>query len=386
VRDLSQQKRREEENARLAAIIRSSGDAIISKDLHGVITAWNRGAETLYGYTAAEAIGTRLEDLIVPPDRLDEIEQVTNSVLSGAPAAFETQRVRKDGHVIDVSLRAFPIRNLAGEVVGVSTSAHDVTARRRREELDRRDAEARLWRARVKLALEENRFMLWGQPVVDVKTGVIHHHELLLRMDLDGDVITPGHFLPHAESCELITEIDRWAVREGLAFARDLPVAINLSARSLSNLALMKDITAALASPGVAGNVTFEITETAAVADIDAAKSLVNQLIALGCGVALDDFGTGYGSFTYLEHLPVTQLKIDMSFVRALSCKPGDQRLVRSIVAVARNFDMKTVAEGVEDAPTANLLRTLGVDLVQGYYIGYPAQMRGAGRLTASRA
>jgi EAL domain-containing protein (putative c-di-GMP-specific phosphodiesterase class I) len=148
----------------------------------------------------------------------------------------------------------------------------------------------------------------------------------------------------------------------------------------------MKDITAALASPGVAGNVTFEITETAAVADIDAAKSLVNQLIALGCGVALDDFGTGYGSFTYLEHLPVTQLKIDMSFVRALSCKPGDQRLVRSIVAVARNFDMKTVAEGVENAQTANLLRTLGVDLVQGYYIGYPAQMRRAGRLTSSRA
>ncbi len=130
-----------------------------------------------------------------------------------------------------------------------------------------------------------------------------------------------------------------------------MPVAINLSGRSLGNAAVMQEIRAALSSPETARNVIFEITETAAVADMVAAKSLVNELAALGCGVALDDFGTGYGSFTYLEHLPVTELKIDMSFVRALASQPNDQRLVRSLIAVARNFEMKTVAEGVEDAP-----------------------------------
>jgi PAS domain S-box-containing protein len=380
LRDISEQRRREEENERLAAIVRSSADAILSKNLQGIITAWNRGAESLYGYTAAEAVGSPLADLIVPANRRGEIEEVTNSVLSGIPAAFETQRVRKDGHVIDVSLRAFPIRNLAGEVVGVSTCAHDITDRKQREELDRRDREGRLWRGRVKAALEEDRFMFWGQPVVDVRTGAIHHHELLLRMDLDGDVVTPNHFLPHAETSDLMAEIDRWAVGEGLAFARDVPVAINLSGRSFGNAAVMREIRAALTSPALARNVIFEITETAAVADIGAAKGLVNELIELGCGVALDDFGTGYGSFTYLEHLHVTELKIDMSFVRALADNPDDQRLVRSLIGVARNFEMKTVAEGVEDAQTANLLRTLGVDFVQGYYIGYPAQMTAAGR------
>ena len=119
----------------------------------------------------------------------------------------------------------------------------------------------------------------------------------------------------------------------------------------------------------------FEITETAAVENLDAAHELVQELTSLGFGVALDDFGTGYGTFSYLQHLPVTELKIDIDFVRALTQDPTDQRLVKSIISVAQNFDMKTVAEGVEDQATLDLLRTLGVDFVQGYYIGYPAEM-----------
>jgi EAL domain-containing protein (putative c-di-GMP-specific phosphodiesterase class I) len=121
--------------------------------------------------------------------------------------------------------------------------------------------------------------------------------------------------------------------------------------------------------------VIFEITETAAVENLDAAHELVEELISLGFGVALDDFGTGYGSFTYLKHLPVTELKIDIDFVRGLTQDPTDQRLVKSIISVARNFEMKTVAEGVEDQATLDLLHTLGVDFVQGYHIGYPAQL-----------
>jgi EAL domain-containing protein (putative c-di-GMP-specific phosphodiesterase class I) len=121
--------------------------------------------------------------------------------------------------------------------------------------------------------------------------------------------------------------------------------------------------------------VIFEITETAAVENLEAAREFVEELTALGFGVALDDFGTGYGSFTYLKHLPVTELKIDIDFVRGLTQDPTDQRLVKSIISVAQNFDMKTVAEGVEDQASLDLLRTLGVDFVQGYYIGYPAEM-----------
>jgi PAS domain S-box-containing protein len=384
LRDISEHRRREEENSRLAAIVRSSEDAILSKNLSGVITAWNRGAELLYGYSAAEAVGHRLRDLIVPDERVGELKRVMETVLAGEPAAFETERVHKSGQTIHISLRAFPIRNLAGEVVGASTMAHDISERKRREERDRRDEEGRMWRARIETALEKGHFMFWGQPVIDARTGAVHHHELLLRMDLDGDVITPNHFLPHAENSELITEIDRWAIREGLTFARTMRVAINLSARSLEHAELISEIKAALTDSELARNVIFEITETAAVADLDAARDLVRDLVSLGCGVALDDFGTGYGSFTYLEHLPVTELKIDMSFVRALAADPNDQRLVRSMVAVAKNFSMKTVAEGVEDEVTAHVLRTLGVDLLQGYHLGYPAQMTSASRWPSS--
>ena len=375
LRDISDRRRREGENERLAAIVRSSDDAIISKGLDGIVTAWNGGAERLYGYTAEEAIGSPLVGMIVPAVLVHEMDALTNSVIAGESAALETQRRRKAGGLVDVALRAFAIRNLDGEIVGVCTSAHDVSERRRREEDERRDQEGRLWRSRVKTALAEGHLMFWGQPVVDAATGVTHHHELLLRMHLDGEVITPNHFLPPAENCELITEIDRFAVETGFEIAATVPVAINLSAKSLQDPLFITDIKKALGTRTLAQNVIFEITETAAVENLEAARGFVEELTALGFGVALDDFGTGYGSFTYLKHLPVTELKIDIDFVRGLAQDPTDQRLVKSIISVAQNFDMKTVAEGVEDQATLDLLRLLGVDFVQGYYIGHPAEM-----------
>ena len=237
---------------------------------------------------------------------------------------------------------------------------------------ERRDKEGRLWRDRIHTALTEGRFMYWGQPVIDAATGGIDHHELLLRMDLDGDVITPNHFLPHAEGSELMTEIDRWAIKTGFEIAATLPVAINLSARSLEDVSLIGDIKKALGSRALAGNVTFEITESAAIENLDAARELVEELTSLGFGVALDDFGTGYGSFTYLQQLPVTELKIDIDYVRALARDRTDQRLVKSIVSVARNFEMKTVAEGVEDQATSDLLRELRRRLPPGLPPGLP--------------
>ncbi|MEA2468365.1 MAG: hypothetical protein QOJ57_2491, partial [Thermoleophilaceae bacterium] len=242
VRDATELRRREEENARLAAIVRSTEDAILSKDRNGVLTAWNPGAEQLYGYSAAEAIGKPLTSLIVPPEGFEEVAAFTKAAMSGESAAIETQRRRKDGALIHVSLRAFPIHNLAGEIVGVSTIAHDITERLRREEQERKDEEGRLWRGRVQTALSEGHLMFWGQPVLDARTGHVHHHELLLRMDLDGDVITPNRFLPHAEDSDLITDIDRWAITEGIDFACTQRVAINLSAKSLQRPELIDDI------------------------------------------------------------------------------------------------------------------------------------------------
>ena len=376
LRDISERRRNEQGNERLAAIVRSSEDAIISKDLSGVVTGWNAGAEKLFGYSAAETVGKPLNGLIVPSGLEQELAKVTDAVLAGETGALETRRRCKDGELVDVSLRAFQICDLAGEIVGISTIAQDITDRRRREQQVRGDREARLWRQRIEHALEADRLVFMGQPIVDLATGALHHRELLVRMELEGELITPDRFLPHAESCELITRIDHWAVETGIRYAELSPVAINLSAKSLGNRELSETICEAFdrssASPS---DVTFEITETAAAENLDGAAELARVLRDLGCDVAVDDFGTGYASFTYLRHLPVTELKIDIEFVREVAKNVADQRIVSSMVAVAERFEMRTVAEGVEDEPTLEKLRDLGVDLAQGYHFARPARM-----------
>lgn len=373
VRDISDRRRREEENRRLAAIIRSSEDAVLTKDLTGKITAWNHGAERLYGYSPAEAIGKDVGDLIIPPAHRDEHRQVLEVVGGGETLSFETRRITKDGSLIDVVLRAFPIRGVSGEVTAVCTVAHDVSERRRRERAEERDQEGQLWRRRLRQALDNGALFFHGQPVIELATGAVHHHELLVRMRLNGQLVPPGVFLPYAEESELIRDLDLWAVGEGMRIAMELPVAINLSARSLGSRGLLDAIERRLAEDDVApGNLVFEITETAAAENMEGARELVRELTRLGCGVALDDFGTGYGSFTYLRHLPVTQLKIDIEFIRGVHADSADRRVVESMVAVARNFEMSTVAEGVETKEAFELLGDLNVDMVQGYYVGRP--------------
>ena len=120
------------------------------------------------------------------------------------------------------------------------------------------------------------------------------------------------------------------------------------------------------------GNIVFEITETAVMQDVDQARLFAEHIIELGCQFALDDFGTGFASFTYLKQLPVHYLKIDIDFVRDLVHSDRDASVVEAIVGLARDFGQRTIAEGVEDEETAELLRDLGVDLAQGYLFGRP--------------
>jgi PAS domain S-box-containing protein len=380
VRDISERKRREEENRRLAAIIRSSDDAVLTKDLSGVITGWNQGAQSIYGYTPEEAIGRPVSELLIPPERRGEAKRILKEATVGEVVSFETQRITKGGDLIDVSLRAFPIRGISGEVTAVCTVGHDVSELRRRERAEQRDTEALIWRRRLRQSLAGGGLLFHGQPILDLRSGDIHHYELLVRMRQNGELVPPGEFLPYVEESDLIRELDLWAVEQGMALGAQIPVAINLSARSLGSRELLKAIERGLGgSPSLAKNITFEITETAAAENMRAARELVVELTKLGCGVALDDFGTGYGSFTYLRHLPVTQLKIDMEFIRGIASSVADRRVVESMIDVAQNFEMTTVAEGVEDERTLDLLRELDIDLAQGYLVGRP-QPLGLGR------
>ena len=183
----------------------------------------------------------------------------------------------------------------------------------------------------------------------------------------------PDEFLPPAERFGLIQEIDRWVVAEAIKIAKERRVEVNLSGKSIGDAELIRLIETQLREYAVdPANVVFEITETAAAENLDAARDFAWRLRGLGCGFALDDFGTGYGTFAYLKHLPVTYLKIDIEFVRYLAIDPSDQKIVKSIIAVAQNFGVQTIAEGVEHQTTLDLLRELGVDYAQGFLIGEP--------------
>ncbi len=372
VRDISDRKRREEERERLAQMVISAEDAMVSYALDGKIIAWNPAAERIYGYTAGEIVGEN-QQLFIPEDRRDELQSMREVVLGGESTAFETQRIRRDGEVIDIMQQVFPVRDERGDLTGYSAVSRDITDRRRREAEARRNQEREAWLTEIEEALEHDNFEFERQPILNLRSGRIAHHELLIRMRLAGELVPPGRFLPHAEGSPLMRRIDRWAIRRGLELAAERPVAINLSATSLSDTGIVSAVESGLRDSGArAEDVTFEITETAAAEDLDAASSLVEALRGLGCSVALDDFGTGYGSFTYLARLPVTILKIDMSFISDLADSPEDLRVVRSIVAVAQNFGLATVAEGVEELDTLDILRGVEVDEVQGYLIGRP--------------
>jgi diguanylate cyclase (GGDEF)-like protein len=233
------------------------------------------------------------------------------------------------------------------------------------------------WVEKIRAALTQDRFQLYAQPMIDLRTGAVSHRELLIRMVAeDGEVIPPSAFLPTAERLGLITEIDRWVTAKGLRLAGEGErVSINLAAPSIGDPQVLAMIRGAVADGVVPDALIFEITETAAMADMQAARKFVESLVELGCGVALDDFGTGFGSFTYLKHLPTSYLKIDMEFVSHMDQNATDREVVKSITDVAHSLGKRTVAEGVEDAKTLALLREYGVDCAQGFYVGRPERV-----------
>jgi diguanylate cyclase (GGDEF)-like protein len=240
------------------------------------------------------------------------------------------------------------------------------------------------WIARIRRALDEGRFVLHGQPIVDLATGRIVQHELLLRMrGKSDDLIMPVAFLPAAENSGLIAEIDQWVIAQAAKIAaQGRPVGVNLSASSAGDPRMLDLIERELRRHATTpGNVVFETTETGVMQNMDRPTRFVQHLVSLGCNFALDDFGTGFASFTYLKLLPVRYLKIDIDFVRDVARSKRDMFVVRAIVALAGDFGQQTIAEGVEDEATAAVLRDLGVTYAQGYLYGRPRPLiNGAAR------
>ncbi|MGN6201627.1 MAG: putative bifunctional diguanylate cyclase/phosphodiesterase [Solirubrobacterales bacterium] len=231
------------------------------------------------------------------------------------------------------------------------------------------------WADRIREALDQQRIVVFAQPIFNLRKECVAREELLVRMlDENDDVIPPSSFLPTAERLGLITEIDRMVLAKAIELAgRSQPIAVNVSGASMSDPRLIEDVRAAIADGLNPAWLDFEITETAAISNMDHARAFAQAVTGMGCGLGLDDFGTGFSSFSYLKELPVQHLKIDIEFIRELPRSPTDQRLVNALVQFAKAFGQETVAEGIEDSETLAMVRAFGIDYAQGFHIGKPA-------------
>ncbi len=252
------------------------------------------------------------------------------------------------------------------------------------------------WSARLQDALKNNGFLLHFQPIVPVSRvaptgtdpmlavadGGAYHETLVRLVDPQGGIIFPGSFLPMAERFNLVRQLDIWVIAAAMRSLVKLradgrpatTLSINLSGHSLDAEQLVDEVRQLLAHHQIdPGALVFEISESHALANLTAANRLINELRDLGCRFALDDFGAGFSSFHHLKHLPVDFVKIDGQFIQGMANDQIDRAIVASINDVAHSFGKRTIAESVEDRQVFELLRAIGVDYVQGYYIGRPS-------------
>ncbi|HJW81925.1 MAG TPA: EAL domain-containing protein, partial [Acidiferrobacterales bacterium] len=272
--------------------------------------------------------------------------------------------------------------------------AENVHMQQHRSEMD--------WSARITEAVEHDHLVLYGQTIValnGVAAGNGLHFEVLVRLqDGDNGLVLPEVFLPAAERYGLMPVVDRWIIARSFSLVAEClrrdgtsaiaQCAINLSGATLGDESLLPYIKNQLTLHHLPARLfCFEITETAAISNFQAALHLIRELKALGCRFALDDFGSGMSSFSYLRSLPVDYLKIDGQFVRGMPEDPVNRTLVGNINDIGHLLGKQTIAEYAEDAATIEMLRALGVDYAQGYGIHRPEALAGllrgdAGQMT----
>lgn len=237
------------------------------------------------------------------------------------------------------------------------------------------------WCERIREALESNGLSLRYQPIASVENGHEEIYEVLLRMRGEGDeAIPPGAFLPAANRFGLMGDLDCWVIRTALQeLARILETrpevvfSLNLSGIVFSDPRIVDYVIEQLGETGVPGpSVVFEVTEQVAIGHIKDASQIMEALRGVGCRFALDDFGTGFSSFTYLKQLPVDFIKIDGEFIENLAEDEGDRAIVTSIADIGRALGTATIAEHVVNQETLDILREIGIDYAQGYFIGRP--------------
>jgi diguanylate cyclase (GGDEF)-like protein len=345
--------------------------------------------------TLARVGGDEFAVLLVPSDERSAVVVAKKllSTLRRNPATVRDDRSARVSSSIGIALFSGDDRLTADELVveadiamyqakegGKDRYAIYERAEGRRELMSIREN----WNERLRAAVQDDAFVLYAQPIMPICSTATDTFELLLRLPDDhGDLIPPGTFLYNAERFGLIEQIDRWVLREAIghlsashATGTDLMLTVNVSGKTMGDPTLGAYVAALLLRhPVRPQRLVIEITETAAITNIERARTLAQELQSLGCQIALDDFGAGFASFYYLKHLQFDYLKIDGEFIRNLCATPTDQLVVQAVVSIAHGLGARTIAEFVGDDATTDLLRELGVDYGQGYHLGMPARL-----------
>jgi diguanylate cyclase (GGDEF)-like protein/PAS domain S-box-containing protein len=366
----------------------AAGDALLNR-VARMLGQGLHGADTV-ARLGGDEFGVLLRDC--DPKRAHEIAQKIRGAIQKRPFTWEGQQFR-----ITVSIGVAPLGDdlpNAAEVMRAADSACYAAKEGGRNRvklyslvdstLNLRKGEMH-WVARIHSALAEKRLELYAQPIVPTLAGPgeYRHFEVLLRMNgRDGRCFAPGAFLPAAERYNLASQIDSWVLEETLSWLDRAPLfldhlhvlSVNLSGQSLGEQAFRSHVRERVRRNALAARkLCFEITETAAISNLEPVQEFMKSMREFGCSFALDDFGAGLSSFAYLRTLDVDYLKIDGMFVKDLDDDPIHLAMVRSINEVGHVMGKKTIAEFVESEAIRERLAGIGVDMVQGFAIGEPA-------------
>lgn len=339
--------------------------------------------------------------VILPQTALEDAESIGQALIEAAREQVHVVReARKVRATLSMGIRAIEpdVELTPAEQLAEAEIARNEAKERGRDRfaVSGRDvhgsarSNALTWIERLREALENDGFVLYEQPILDLAAGRVDRSELLIRLlDADGQIVLPGAFLGAAERYGLIKSIDRWVIGRAIRLLADrhasgherLGLDVNLSGESITDPTVMDFIAAEVRNAPIDPTcLIFEVTETAAIANVERARSLARGLADLGCQFALDDFGSGFGSFYYLKHLPFDVVKIDGDFIKELPATRSDQLTVQAIVQIAKGLGKTTTAEFVGDEATVAMLRELGVDYAQGFYVGRPEPIQAAAR------
>ena len=320
----------------------------------------------------ASVVANELLDAVRAASRIElprTVQQITASI--GVAPFGHVAELTSDDLLVEADIAMYDAKEAGRDGMAIYSSTEGREGRMK----------ARLtWTDRIRHALAEDRFVLHAQPILALNGDPAPRHELLLRMVGDGgELIPPALFLYIAERMDLIQDIDQWVLHHATRLlareqraSRNLVLEVNLSGKSIGDPRLPDIIADELNATSADGSgLCIEVTETAAIVNIDRAKRCAAQLAELGCQFALDDFGAGFASFYYLKHLPFDYIKIDGEYIRGIRESVTDQLVVKSLVDIAHGLGKRTIAEFVTDGETLALLREYQIDYAQGFHISH---------------